>query len=391
MHVQKILSFLPDELLESLALETNVDYFTKKPYGSVVLKLLLHGILNNTDNSLRMMESTYGSLFFSYANGGNLKEGISFSSISGRLSCINPVFFEKVFIGCVATYKDGIGKDADTMVRFDSTIVALSTKLLKVGYLLKGGDAEKHRQLKFTVGHGGGIPETVLFFTDQRHNSENIALKEAIEEQSKEEKERIKVFDRGITARKTYDDFADNGITFVSRLVTTAKHDTVEPFDASATFPMETATLKITSDDWCQLYAEKGAAKHLVRVIKATRLAGNTTIWFVTNDKELIAVEVSELYKRRWDIEVFFKFIKQLLNFSHLINRSGNGIKVVMYATMIASILLIAYKKLNNLKGFKIMKLRFTTELEEAIVMDLIVLCGGNPEKLMELYPYNTS
>jgi hypothetical protein len=150
---------------------------------------------------------------------------------------------------------------------------------------------------------------------------------------------------------------------------------------------METATLKITSDDWCQLYAEKGAAKHKVRVIKATRLTGNTPIWFVTNDKGLEAVGVTEPYKRRWDIEVFFKFIKQLLNFSHLTNRSGNGIKVVMYA----SILLIAYKKLNNLKGFKIMKLRFTTELEEAIAMDLIVLCGGNPEKLMELYPYNTS
>ena len=56
------------------------------------------------------------------------------------------------------TYKDDIGKDADTMVRFDSTIVALSTKLLKVGYLLKGGDAEKYRQLKISVEHEGGIP-----------------------------------------------------------------------------------------------------------------------------------------------------------------------------------------------------------------------------------------
>ncbi len=136
MHIQKILSFLPDELLESLALETNVDYFSKKRYGSVVLKLLLHGILNNPNNSLRMMESSYSSLFFSYANGGNLKEVISFSPISGRLSCINPDFFEKVFTGCVATYKDGIGKDADTMVRFDSTIVALSTKLLNPDFAI---------------------------------------------------------------------------------------------------------------------------------------------------------------------------------------------------------------------------------------------------------------
>ncbi len=393
MHIHKVLSFLPEELLESLAIETNVDYFAKKLYGSVILKLLLHSIINNKGNSLRTMEASYESLFFSFINGGKLKKKISFSSISERLTCINPDFFEKVFKGCVTAYKDSIGKDVESIIRFDSTIVALSIKLLKVGYLLKGGDAEKYRQLKFTVGHSeGGIPEIVLFFTAQRHNSENVALKETIDEQSKEEKERIKVFDRGITARKSYDSFTDNGITFVSRLAVNANIDIVKAFDASATFPMETSTLKITSDNWCQLYGEKGyKAKHLVRVIKAVRLQDNTPIWFVTNDKKLETEEVTEVYKRRWDIEVFFKFIKQLLNFSHLTNRSENGIKVVMYATMIASILLVAYKKMNKLKGFKIMKLRFAAELEESIVYDLIKLCGGDLQKLMKIHPYNTS
>ena len=95
---------------------------------------------------------------------------------------------------------------------------------------------------------------------DQRHNIENIALKEVIEEQLKDKKARIKVFDRGITARQTYDDFTDNGMTFVLRFIMTAKHDTVELFDTFATFLMKTATLKITNDDWCQLYEEKRAA-----------------------------------------------------------------------------------------------------------------------------------
>jgi len=85
------------------------------------------------------------------------------------------------------------------------------------------------------------------------------------------------VFDRGITARKSYDSFTDKGITFVSRLAVNAKIDIVNAFDASATFPLETVTLRITSDNWCQLYGEKGyKAKHLVRVIKAIRLQDNT-------------------------------------------------------------------------------------------------------------------
>ena len=73
MHIHKVLSFLPEELLESLSIDTNVDYFAKKLYGSVILKLLLHSIINNKGNSLRTMEASYESLFFSFINGGKLK------------------------------------------------------------------------------------------------------------------------------------------------------------------------------------------------------------------------------------------------------------------------------------------------------------------------------
>jgi IS4 transposase len=96
-------------------------------------------------------------------------------------------------------------------------------------------------------------------------------------------------------------------------------------------------------------------------------------------------VDISSFYRRRWDIEVFFKFLKQELNFSHLINRSENGIKVVLYATMIASILLLVYKKENNLKGYKIMKLRFVQDIEKSIVKDIVFMCGGNPDLVEKL------
>ncbi len=88
---------------------------------------------------------------------------------------------------------------------------------------------------------------------------------------------------------------------------------------------------------------------------------------------------------------MFFKFIKQLLNFKHLLSRNENGIKVVLYVTMIAAILLTAHKKINQLNGFKIPKLKFSNELENEIVKDLIRMCGGNPEKLNEVLLCNTS
>lgn len=390
MELQKVLSLIPAKLLEELAVETEVDVFSKKLQGEVMFKLLLHCIITHKDNSLRTMESAYETLVFQLINNKAKQGNIRFSSIGTRLSVINVAYFEKLFGACVSAYKNELGTDKKAIVRFDSTIVALSSKLLNVGYQLKGGDAENYRQLKFTVGYAD-IPEIVHFYADQRHNSENVALRETILKQSENDLERIKIFDRGITARSTYDTFTNKGIQFVSRVNVKARHDKIRSNDARHQPPIETATLKIVSDEWCQFYAEHSNPKNLFRRIEAIRLDDNEPIVFITNIENLTAADITELYKRRWDIEVFFKFIKQLFNFKHLISRNENGIKVILYVTMIASILLTAYKKLNQLSGYKIPKLKFSNELENEIVKKLIRMCGGNPEKLNETLLCNTS
>jgi hypothetical protein len=391
MELQKVLALIPSKLLKELAIETGVDVFTKKLQGEVIFKLLLHCIVTHKDNSLRTMESVYETLAFRLINSRYQQGSIRFSSISTRLSVINPVFFEKLFEACVSVYKNELGSDKNTITRFDSTIVALSTKLLNIGYHLKGGDAENYRQLKFTVGYSD-IPEIVHFYTDQEHNSENVALRETILKQAEKDTDSIKIFDRGITARSTYDMFTNKGIRFISRINVKAKHDKIKPVDAQSDMLLGTATLKIISDDWCQFYGEQGSKpKHLFRKIEAMKIQDNEPISFITNITDLTAGEVTELYKRRWDIEVFFKFIKQLLNFKHLVSRNENGIKVVLYVTMIAAILLTAYKKVSHLNGFKIPQLKFCNELETEIMKEIVRLCGGNPEKLNQILLCNTS
>lgn len=108
-------------------------------------------------------------------------------------------------------------------------------------------------------------------------------------------------------------------------------------------------------------------------------------LWFITNVKELLAGEVTELYKRRWEIEVFFKFLKQHLNFSHFINRSENGIKVTLYTTLIAAVLLAAYKRMNGLKGFKLVKQKMVQDLERELIKSMLVWSKNNPDLFHQL------
>lgn len=384
MKIEKLLSLISDDLLVQLALDTRVDHYAKKLQGEVIFKLLLYCIVSHKDNSLRTMESAYEKVAFKLLNQKHNQGSVRFSSISERLSNINVAFFEKIYSNCINAYKKDLGNDGENLIRFDSTIIALSTRLLEIGYQLQGGNAEDFKQLKFTIGFSD-IPEIVHFYHEQKYTSENVALKQTIAKQAEIESKTIKVFDRGITARNTYDEFTEKDIRFVTRLNTNARHTTIRLNDDSV-FPLETSTLTIVNDTWCYLYnSNKQRTKHPVRRIETIRIADNEPIVFITNIHSLSAEEVTEIYKRRWDIEVFFKFIKQLLNFKHLLNRSENGIKVVLYVTMIAAILLIAYKKTNHLKGFKIVKQKFEQELEIIIIKDLIVMCGGNPELLSSI------
>jgi len=107
--------------------------------------------------------------------------------------------------------------------------------------------------------------------------------------------------------------------------------------------------------------------------------------YFITNDLELSQKEIADIYKQRWDIEVFFRFIKQELNASHFLSVSDNGIKVMLYMTLIASMLLLLYKKINDL-GYKTAKRRFTIELWEALITIIVKECGGDPALMNKTY-----
>jgi len=386
MQAHQILALIPDALLEELALETEVNKYSKKLQGQLLFKLLIHCIVTHKDNSLRKMESAFESIGFSLLHAGQSKKKIRYNSISERLSTIKSSYFEQLYQSCLTIYSPYFPSNAT--LRFDSTIVALSRKILKVGYHIKGGDAENLKQLKFTIGFNG-LPVAADFYSEQQYTSENVALRETIIKHACEKYNSVRVFDRGITSRKTHDEMVSKKIPFVSRINHNSKREVV--IINKLTEDIETDALIIKQDYVIQLFTQYGKAAYPLRCIEAIKKQSGDKIHFVTNIYDLDTLTITQLYKQRWDIEVFFKFIKQELNFSHLINRSSNGIQVMLYATLIAAILLLVYKQTNRLSGFKIMKLKFINELEKSVALMFVEMCGGNTQLASKLLNINSS
>lgn len=60
----------------------------------------------------------------------------------------------------------------------------------------------------------------------------------------------------------------------------------------------------------------------------------------VTNDLDAPAQEIADLYKRRWQIELFFRWVKQTLRIRHFLGRSENAVRIQIAVALIAYLLL---------------------------------------------------
>ncbi|HVY33759.1 MAG TPA: IS4 family transposase [Caulobacteraceae bacterium] len=64
------------------------------------------------------------------------------------------------------------------------------------------------------------------------------------------------------------------------------------------------------------------------------------TLRVVTNDLDATAQEIADLYKRRWAIELFFRWVKQTLKIRHFIGRSENAVRIQIAVALIAYLLI---------------------------------------------------
>jgi hypothetical protein len=379
MTVRELIKLIPPEVFQKLAIETKVDAQVKKLSGEVIFKLILFSMLNSDKMSLRVMETLLQSAQFKSFSGYDILDS-KYNSIRDRICSINAEYFEKLFTSIFSIYNKEL-KEQQALSKTDSTYIALAAKLFADG--METGDGSK-RFVKYSVTLKGSIPASVKIFTDQRYLSEDVALSELIND-SHDLQGNIVVFDRGIKSRQSFEKFTDNGKWFITRSRLDPRYR-IERTKEIGKKPAA-STVTIISDHIGKLNnKEQKLTKHNYRIITAIIDSSGEQLCMISNMLDEDAYLIAAWYKQRWEIEVFFKFIKQHLSVKHLVSRDENGIKVMLYMTMISAILILAYKKLNKLKGFKITKLKFELELETELIKEIVILCGGDPARAPHLF-----
>jgi hypothetical protein len=395
VSVNELLGFIPEALLSHLSTSTKVDHYSKVLHGKKVFYLLLYAILDNEKLSQRTLEDTFNYSGFKTLFNLDESETVRRSSISERLSKIDSSYFKEIFEYMYGRFSESYNqteRDKYNLIRVDSTIVSEAAGKLKEGIDMKTGK----KNIKFSVSFDGILPGGVEIFNTQSYSSEENALPEAILKQVKKDAEHrnIYIIDRGLQSTRVMNNFSQKNVKFVIRSKENRKHQEIESLIKEGQ-DLDIGDNLLIKDSIVNLYTgipinnkrgnihyrEEKLENQFRLVIVKNKENPEKIFWFITNDFELTAKEVADYYRRRWDIEVFFRFIKQELNVSHLVSMSKNGMEVMIYMTLIVAMLILIYKKANNL-GYKTAKRRFVMELRELITAIMIILSGGDPTKV---------
>ncbi|GHV11264.1 hypothetical protein FACS1894162_6560 [Bacteroidia bacterium] len=324
------------------------------------------------------------------------KKEISHSAISDRLSTMPLAFFsnsyELIYQRFSALYTE---KEVANMYlqRVDSTLVKDVSNKLKEG-LTCGNEHVKKKMIKYTLNFDGMFGSLGCIHTQAEYTSECLALPENVLSHFKKEQNHATVylFDRGQCSAEAFKEMkGQDGLQFIGRLQDNRKLNIIQKSDT------ETEAFsqgKLLLDAEVQLYKKDKNSnsnkpvlvKENFRVIRFLPAGKKKEITLITNLFTVSAEDIAAMYRRRWDIETFFRFIKQELNFSHFLSLNENGIMIVLYMTMITAMLVMIYKKENGL-GCKTAIRRMIIELEYILMKLVVHECGGDWTKAKLPYP----
>lgn len=153
----------------------------------------------------------------------------------------------------------------------------------------------------------------------------------------------ILTMDRGYIDYQWFDKLNKQGVFFVTRAKTNMRYRVLKRHKSNR-------KLGITSDQMITLTSQKGQDyKAPLRRVGFKDPETGKSYFYITNQLDLAAKTIADIYKARWQIELFFKWIKQNLKIKSFIGTSKNAVLSQIWVALCTHLLLHYFKWSNGL------------------------------------------
>lgn len=219
----------------------------------------------------------------------------------------------------------------------DSSTISLFKDILscvgrKSNHGKRKGGIKVHTQINLQ----DRVPKLVWFSAATTHDKQFLKHVEL-------EKGRIAVFDKGYNDYKTFDEFNEGGIFFVTRLKSNASYEAVKENDIPSY--IDNGVLK---DEVIRLDVKENGA--YLKTIELRKVAywddeNKRYFEFITNLHGMNAGHIALIYKKRWQIELLFKQLKQNFPLKFFLGDNENAIKIQIWCALIVNLLITVIQK----------------------------------------------
>lgn len=209
----------------------------------------------------------------------------------------------------------------------DATLIELCVKVFPWATYRQTKGAIK---LNMLLDHDGHLPVFVDFTNGDVHEVNSARRMEL-------PRDSMVVCDRGYVDFSMLYKWNLSGVDFVTRLKTNATYDIPE-------YDVKQYSGTVLSDEVIFLRGSQDKYPERLRKVVVCDVENHRTLTLLTNNFELDAQTIGDIYKARWQIESFFKMLKQNFKIKTFVGTSENAVRIQVWTALIA-ILLTKYLK----------------------------------------------
>lgn len=275
---------------------------------------------------------------------------ISASQLSRKHNQVDPELLRHVFEALARRVLAGQGKHLkrSKIKIIDSTTVTLCLQKFKWAEFRKTKAGIKvHMRLAYLDGQDI-LPEKATITAAKKND--RTQMDELIDEPGV-----TYIFDRGYIDYAVFDRYCRDKIFFVTRLKSNTH---IEPLEEREVPEESTVTL----DCDVRIGSQQKKMEHTLRMVQTEDSQGNL-LFLVTNRFDLTCDEISEMYRSRWAIETFFKWMKQHLQIKHFYGTTEQAVMNQVWIALIAFCLLVLVKLETKVEHSVLQLTRWLTKL----------------------------
>lgn len=341
----QVIKLLDKSKILQISRDNGGESYVKRFNGWVHLVVMLYAVIMRFD-SLREITA---SLLAETRKLAHL--GITFKIGRSTLADANKrrpeAIFETVYRDLYATYRNVLSSDSRRrktpkwmrrLQIIDSTTITLFSNLLfkGVGRHPKSGRKKGGIKVHTVIHANEGVPSDIRF-TSAATNDSFMLKPTALG------KGDILTMDRAYIDYEKFQQLTERGVTYVTKMKKNLRYSILS--DTMRQSPRGLMEVRIQLVEFVKQIKGGETIRHEARIITYCDVRKHKLVSLLTNDMDTDHDEIIAIYRQRWEIELLFKQMKQNFPLKYFYGESANAIKIQIWVTLIANLLLMVMQK----------------------------------------------